>query len=203
MNSWTSHLRPLSAVLLVAGAASTAFAASSLGDATKDTAACCQLTTSLIQDVLRGKDAAGDERFFSTEGAPPNIHFLIDTSGSMRELPQVSNSLHDAFFNATINGCSNPRINAFQAANNWNPNFQYPIPDGGTGLGSDHGFPLLFQDDKLYGYMYWADLSDPEPQWTTKQEACQSQVPDWDTDRTADYDQCLQCLTDKGYYKLP
>ncbi|HEX8706566.1 MAG TPA: pilus assembly protein PilY, partial [Myxococcaceae bacterium] len=47
------------------------------------------------------------------------------------------------------------------------------------------------------------DLSDPEPQWTTKQEACQSQVPDWDTDRTADYDQCLQCLTDKGYYKLP
>ncbi|HLK99466.1 MAG TPA: hypothetical protein VK539_02735, partial [Myxococcaceae bacterium] len=79
MNSWTSHLRPLSAAVLVLGVTGIAFAQTNLGDGTKDTAACCQLTTSLIQDVLRGKDVAGDERFFASEGAPPNIHFVIDT----------------------------------------------------------------------------------------------------------------------------
>ncbi|HLL04589.1 MAG TPA: hypothetical protein VK539_28655, partial [Myxococcaceae bacterium] len=79
MHSWTSSLRPLSAVILVLGTTGFAFAQTNLGDGTKDTAACCQLTTSLIQDVLRGKDVAGDERFFASEGAPPNIHFVIDT----------------------------------------------------------------------------------------------------------------------------
>ncbi|HEX8697497.1 MAG TPA: hypothetical protein VF815_01540, partial [Myxococcaceae bacterium] len=85
MHSWTSRFRFLNVALLVLGVTSTAGAATTLGNPAEDTAACCQLTTSLIQDVLRGKDTAGDERFFSTEGAPPNIHFLIDTSGSMRE----------------------------------------------------------------------------------------------------------------------
>ena len=53
------------------------------------TVACCQLTTSLVNDVLRGSDVSGDERFFSAEGAPPNIHFIVDASRSMQELPQV------------------------------------------------------------------------------------------------------------------
>jgi len=203
MNSWTSHLRPLSAAVLVLGVTGIAFAQTNLGDGTKDTAACCQLTTSLIQDVLRGKDVAGDERFFASEGAPPNIHFVIDTSGSMKELAQISNSNHVEFFNMTSNGCTNPRLDAFAAANNWNPNFQYPIPDPGTGLGSDTGFPNLFQDSKFYGYMYWQAESSPQPQWTGREAACQSQVPDWAGARAADYAQCISCLSTKGWYKLP
>ena len=203
MDSWTSPLRLQNVALLVLGATSTAFAATNLGNPGADTAACCQLTTSLIQDVLRGKDSSGDERFFSAEGAPPNIHFLIDTSGSMKELPQISNSNHIEFFTNTTNGCVNARIDAFQVANSWNPNFAYPIPDPGTGLGSDNGFPLLFQDNKFYGYMYWADLSDPDPQWNTREEACQSQVPSWNGARAADYNRCLTCLNTEGYYKLP
>ncbi len=201
--SWTSHIRRLSAAVVVLGATGLAFAQTNLGDASKDTAACCQLTTSLIQDVLRGNDVAGDERFFSSEGAPPNIHFLIDTSGSMKELAQVSNSSHTEFFNITTNGCVNPRLDAFAAANAWNPNFQYPVPDPGTGLGSDSGFPNLFQDSKFYGYMYWSDLSNPPSQWDSREIACQTQVPDWAGARAADYAQCLSCLSTKGWYKLP
>ncbi|HLL06828.1 MAG TPA: pilus assembly protein PilY [Myxococcaceae bacterium] len=201
--SWTSHLRRLSATLVVLGATGLAFAQTHLGDASKDTAACCQLTTSLIQDVLRGKDVAGDERFFASEGAPPNIHFLIDTSGSMKELAQISNSNHTEFFNLTSNGCVNPRLDAFAAANGWDPNFLYPVPDPGTGLGSDNGFPNLFQDARFYGYMYWQDLSNPPTQWDGREAACQSQVPDWAGARAADYAQCLSCLSTKGYYKLP
>ena len=91
-HSWISILRRLCLGLAMLGVAGGAHA--ELGDPSDNTAACCQLTTSLVNDVLRGKDVSGDERFFSTDGAPPNIHFLVDASGSMRELPQVTNSEH-------------------------------------------------------------------------------------------------------------
>ncbi|HLL03554.1 MAG TPA: pilus assembly protein PilY [Myxococcaceae bacterium] len=180
-----------------------ASAASAQPGSVQQRAACCQLTTSLIQDVLSSKDPVADERLMQGEVTPPNIHFLLDTSGSMKELPQLTNSNHVDFFNITTNGCSNPRLNAFQASRAWNPNFAYPVPDPGTGFGSDQGFPNLFQDSKFYGYMYWGDLSDPPYQWVSKEHACQTQVPDWSGARAADYAQCLSCLNTKGYYKLP
>ncbi|WP_224361588.1 pilus assembly protein [Hyalangium versicolor] len=201
MHSWTPHLRRFCLGLAVLGTAGVAYA--QLGNSTSNSPACCQLTTSLVNDVIRGKDATGDERFFSTEGAPPNIHFLVDASGSMRELPQVINSGHVEFFNLTTNGCTNVRLDTFEASRGWDPTFQYPVPDPGTGLGADLGFPNLFQDAKFYGYMYWNDSSDPTPQWNSKEEACKSQVPNWNTSRTADYNKCLSCLSTKGFYKLP
>jgi type IV pilus assembly protein PilY1 len=162
--------------------------------------ACCQLTTSLVQDVVYGKDVPSDERLLINEGPPPNVHFLIDTSSSMRELPQVRNSSHSEFFSIT-NGCSNPRLDAFQVSRGWDPNLVYPVPDPGTGLGSDMGFPNLFQDDKYYGYLSWGDLSNPSPSFYTKETACQ-QVPNWNTTNAAEYSQCLSCLSTKGYYKV-
>jgi type IV pilus assembly protein PilY1 len=138
-----------------------------------------------------------------TVSAPPNIFIDVDTSGSYRELPQIRNSDHVEFFNNTTNGCSNPRLDATQASRGWNPNTLYPIPDPGTGLGGDIGFPNLFLDDKFYGYSYWGTSNNPPYQWASKEAACQSQVPDWNTTRAADYNQCLSCLSTKGYYKLP
>ncbi len=135
--------------------------------------------------------------------APPNIHFLLDTSGSMRELPQVNNSLHSEFFNITTNGCENPRLDAAEVSRGWDPNTLYPVPDVGTNLGSDTGFPNLFQDSKFYGYMYWNDSSNPASQWDSKEQACQMQVPYWDTTGASDYNLCLTCLSTKGYWKLP
>jgi type IV pilus assembly protein PilY1 len=138
-----------------------------------------------------------------TGGTPPNIHFIVDTSGSMRELPQVLASNHSEFFNITTSGCFNPRLDEFQNSHGWNPDTAYPVPDVGTQLGSDTGFPNLFQDSKFYGYMYWADSSNPAPQWNSKDEACQSRFANWATTDATEYNRCLSCLGLKGYYKVP
>jgi type IV pilus assembly protein PilY1 len=134
--------------------------------------------------------------------APANIHLLVDTSGSMRELPQVIASSHSEFFAITSSGCVNSRLDAFSASKGWNPNTLYPVADPGTGLGSDRGFPNLFQDSKFYGYMYWADSTNPAPQWDTKEQACQAQVPNWNTSNSSEYSLCQSCLSTKGYYKV-
>ncbi len=175
-------------LLGVAGAAS----------AQSNEAACCQLTTSLAQEALRGKDQPSDERFLNSEGPPPNVHFLVDTSCSMQELVQVSNSDHAAFF-AQGEGCTNSSLLALQAAKGWNPAITYPVPDMGTGLGSDTGKPALFQDQAFYAYMSWLDSSAPTVTWTTKEAACAAQH----TSGTAAYTSCVQCLATKGFYKKP
>jgi type IV pilus assembly protein PilY1 len=138
-----------------------------------------------------------------TAGTPPNLHVVIDTSGSMRELPQVLASSHSEFFDSTTSGCFNPRLDADQTSRGWSPDTAYPAPDQGTGLGSDTGFPNLFLDDKFYGYMYWGDTSNPAYNWISKEQACQSQVPNWSTTNAAEYSRCTSCLGLKGYYKVP
>jgi len=153
-----SHLLRLSATALLLTCAP---AWSSTPEPVAAKAACCQLTTSLAAEALRGQDITGDERFFMSEGTPPNVHFLIDTSASMRELPQVQEGNHEAFFSAG-DGCSNPDLLAMQAANGWDSTVRYPVPD------ADH--PTLFQDDKFYAYMFWEDLNAPTSQWNTKEE---------------------------------
>ncbi|WP_143076187.1 hypothetical protein [Stigmatella erecta] len=80
---------------------------------------------------------------------PPNIHFIVDVSGSMRDLPQIVSGQYKAFSDATVNGCENPALQAFSDGHGWDPSFQYPVPDAGTGLGTDVGFPNLFQDGKF------------------------------------------------------
>ncbi|MCY1082156.1 pilus assembly protein PilY [Archangium lansingense] len=157
-------------------------------------AACCQLTTSLASEALRGQDITGDERFFMSEGTPPNVHFLIDTSASMRELPQVDEGNHEAFF-AAGDGCSNPDLLAMQAANGWDPSVAYPVPD------ADH--PGLFKDDKFYAYMFWEDLNAPTAQWNTKEEVCAYQHPASADPTRALYNTCLSCMQTKGFYKRP
>jgi type IV pilus assembly protein PilY1 len=134
---------------------------------------------------------------------PPNVHFIIDTSGSMQELPQVLNSDHSQFFDITVNGCSNPRLDAFSASNGWVAGVSYLRPDRGTGQGSDTGFPNLFLDDKFYGYLHWQSSNAPAPQWSSREEACQSQVADWESTGATEYARCLSCLDTKGYYKVP
>ncbi len=134
---------------------------------------------------------------------PPNIHFLIDTSGSMRELPQVVNSDHEEFFNITVNGCNNPRLDAFSNSQGWVSAIVYPRPDRGTGHGADNGFPDLFSDDTFYGYMSWDNSNAPPPQWNSREEVCQSQVADWSGAGATEYSRCLSCLDTKGYYKAP
>ncbi|KFA87241.1 hypothetical protein [Archangium violaceum] len=184
-----SHLRRLSATALLLASVPAATA-----EDPGARAACCQLTTSLAAEALRGQDITGDERFFMSEGTPPNVHFLIDTSASMRELPQVNEGNHEAFF-AAGDGCSNPDLLAMQAANGWNPTTAYPVPD------ADHSG--LFRDDRFYAYMFWEDLNAPASQWNTKEEVCAYQHPESADPTRALYDACLSCLETKGFYKRP
>jgi type IV pilus assembly protein PilY1 len=134
---------------------------------------------------------------------PPNVHFIIDTSGSMKELPQVQSGDHSQFFALTVNGCTNPRLDAYISRNGWFAGQPYPQPDRGTGQGSDTGFPNLFLDDKFYGYMFWDESNAPAPQWNSREEACQGQVADWQGTGATEYSHCLSCLATQGYYKVP
>ena len=197
----------LAGAMLIGGLAILGPAHAGLGQA--DTSpACCQLTTTLAHEALKGGDLTGDERFFSTEGAPPNIHFLIDNSGSMTELPQ-----HDRI--GTQDRCGNTTLNDLLIAKAWDKNRMYPIPDPGTGLGSDNGFPNLFKDDSVYRYRSWGDSTSPTPSFSpgtnsAARRACFDLHPypggglnDKDAVPTLDFNACVTCLTDKGFYRKP
>jgi type IV pilus assembly protein PilY1 len=188
----TACLRSLSFAAAALLLAATLAHAELGGNETKP--ACCQLTTSLATDALRGDDLSGDERFFMNEGTPSNLHFLIDTSASMRELPQLLNGDHEAFF-ASGDGCTQPDLLAVQADKGWNPNTAYPVPDPDQ--------PGLFQDGKFYAYHYWEDLNAPPARWNTKEDACVEQHPATTDPSRTFYNQCLQCLNTKGFYKRP
>jgi type IV pilus assembly protein PilY1 len=194
-------MKRLCLALVLMGAAGAASA--QLGSSTTRPA-CCQLTTSLIQDVLN-LEPPSDERFLGapiSEGLPPNIHFIVDVSGSMRELPQIQNSQYKAFYDATVNGCENPALQSFSDSRGWDPNHVYPVPDTGTGLGSDLGFPNLFQDNRYYAMGLWGSSSNPAYQWATREQACQAQVPNWNSSGSAQYSLCRSCLASKGYFKV-
>jgi type IV pilus assembly protein PilY1 len=201
------HRFSLGALLLAAPLA----LASDLGSSATSTAACCQLTTTMANEAVRPLDIPGDERFFMTEGAPPNIHFLMDTSGSMKELPQIKKSDHNTFYNRgdtnaadpLHTGCNNTDLTAVQASRAWDPNKVYAQPDLGTGEGSDDGHPNLFLDNKYYAYMDWEDSSSPNVTWHTREDACKAQYGNWATTEAARYNNCLSCLQTKGYFKRP
>jgi type IV pilus assembly protein PilY1 len=59
-----------------------------------DQATCCTATSSLASTV--NNPVNGDESFFSLPTGPSNVMFLLDTSGSMLNLPQCGDSAWDA-----------------------------------------------------------------------------------------------------------
>lgn len=200
--------------LLLAGPLALAQATVTMGSATpvgKQSAACCQLTTTLANEAIRPQDIPGDEQFFLTEGAPPNIHFLIDTSGSMQEFPQIDASDHDTFFkkgdtnaaDPTHTGCNNTDLLATESSRSWDYTKVYPVPDEGTGLGSDTGHPDLFRDDKVYLYMSWGDSSSPAPAWADQDSACKWEYPLFASTQATQYNNCKKCLLQKGFFKKP
>ena len=118
---------------------------------------------------------------YAQQVAPPNVHFLLDTSGSMRELPQIKNSAHSTFFNNTINGCSNPHLDAVETAAELGSHHRLSGSGCGHGPGLGHGLPEPVPGHKFYAYMGWDDSSSPPYQWDSQEQACQSQVPNWST----------------------
>jgi type IV pilus assembly protein PilY1 len=180
-------------------------------------AACCQLTTSLAQDALQGPDLTGDERFFMSSGAPPNIHFILDTSGSMVEPPIITASNYVSFFSAGLK-CDNTLVNSYELDNGWDPNKLYPPPDPGTDYGNDHkgdwddmfgpydATQAASSDTHVWRMMTWKDdlyTSNPGPKYAKFEDACESLHDPDDSDEKADYDACVACLKSAGYWFDP
>ncbi len=159
-----------------------------------DQAACCLPTTSRL-DGLMNPAKGGDEKFFSRPGGPPNVLFVIDTSGSMHAWPKKWSDVRgcsDSF----LNGLGYDKNEAYarlwtglssQSADWWANAKYYDAPANGYGtffgvspnLGKD---PVTNQN--------WA------APWTTAAEACKT-IPGIGT---SDQDSCQTCLDTRGYY---
>ena len=147
-----------------------------------DQAACCLPTTSRL-DALMNPVQGGDEKFFSKTSGPPNILFIIDTSGSMHDWPTTW---------PTTKGCSH----AF---------FQE------LGYKSDEIYPRLWTDlntqssdwfatNRYYnapsnGYGFSFQGAPTASVWNSTVDACTG-VSNAAADRTL----CQQCLESAGYY---
>ena len=192
-----------------------------IGSATS-TVACCQLTTSLGNDQIRGRDVLGDERFFMADSTPPNIHFQIDTSVAMLELPQIQNSDQVTFFNSepvdpNWTGCTNSYLVAEETARNWNPTNSYPPVDTGV-IPNDAGFPTLFVEKdasdglpRFYSYMSWTDprlqnaptpIQDRQKKDISSSAGVCATLHNPTTEPGA-YQLCQKCLDQRGFYKKP
>ncbi|WNG49497.1 pilus assembly protein PilY [Archangium minus] len=145
-----------------------------------DQAACCLPTTSRL-DSLMNPTQGGDEKFFSRPGGPPNILFIIDTSGSMHAWPMTWPS---------TKGCSYDPINNL----GYNKDETYPRLWTGLKTQSDDWFATSkYYDAPASGYGYNFKNPPVASSWTNTTDAC-SAMP------KADRPLCQQCLDTEGYY---
>src|SRR5437867_2583212 len=81
-------------------------------------AACCMRGSSTANNGVRSAGLDSDEKFFLVQGAPPNLIFLIDNSGSMNDLPYPAD---DTPTRAAGTGCNNTLYDAIIVSNGFNP----------------------------------------------------------------------------------
>ncbi|QRK08378.1 pilus assembly protein PilY [Archangium violaceum] len=145
-----------------------------------DQAACCLPTTSRL-DSLMNPVQGGDEKFFSRPGGPPNILFIIDTSGSMHAWPMTW---------PTSKGCSHDQINNL----GYNEEETYPRLWTGLKTQSDDWFATnKYYDAPAGGYGYNFKGAPSANSWTSPADACGAMPK-------ADRSLCQQCLDTRGYY---
>lgn len=177
-------------------------------------------------------------RTFAVQGVPfcdaVNVMLLLDTSDSMFELGYPTYLTYTSTLPATrdpaLSRCNNPVIDAYLAANGWNPANDYPPLDLGVdpvALPGDTGFPkhfdqnMYYVDDNPYGQgghygwlEMWTDarlLTNPAITFAT--EPSQSNPGNWygiapnlkmgACDRTSNPAECMACVNTKGYYLDP
>ena len=149
-----------------------------------DQAACCLPTTSRL-DALMNPVKGSDEKFFSRPGGPPNILFVIDTSGSMHSWPKTW---------PTTKGCSNSFLNGLGYTNAE----QYPRLWTGLSSQSDEWFAnTKYYEAPSNGYgVIFGGSPQNTSTWTDVTNACSS-IKDINA---ADQTTCRSCLDTRGYY---
>ncbi|HEX8440468.1 pilus assembly protein PilY [Archangium sp.] len=157
-----------------------------------DQAACCLPTTSRL-DALMNPIKGGDEKFFSRPGGPPNILFVIDTSGSMHNWPKAwpeTKGCSDTF----LNGLGYDKAETYdrlwtgintQSNEWWATEKYYDAPKEGYGV--------LFGSSPTLGKNP-ADDTRWTP-WTSAADACKT-LPGIGSDQGT----CESCLANQGYY---
>lgn len=174
-------------------------AAAALGTATSSFAQteteCCLRGTSASYAGVHSIGQEADEKFFTVKGAPPNMMVLLDTSGSMKDLPVppwvASTSPETA-------RCKNPVYDAIIKAGAFDMSKSYPPSDLGVApcpapgcWTGDKGFPDLFKELSFYRYRDWTDSTATA---RTADDACSY---------TSSPYECRLCVTRTGYYIDP
>lgn len=151
-----------------------------------DNAACCLPTTSKL-DQLMNPIRGGDEKFFARAGGPPNVLFIIDTSGSMDAWPKAWPS---------TKGCADP----FLSGLGYDPGTVYPRMYTGVNQQSSNWFAtntyyLVNEDSSGKHVGYGTDFggSPDSTTWSNTTDAC-SAMP------SEDQSACRSCLDTEGYY---
>jgi type IV pilus assembly protein PilY1 len=150
-----------------------------------DQAACCLPTTSRL-DALMNPPRGGDEKFFSRPGGPPNVLFVIDTSGSMhswpRDWPTKTKGCSDSFLNGLGYDTNTTYDRMWTGLNSqssewWDNAKYYDAPDKGYGV-------------------FFANTPSGSS-WTTPSAACSSMDSKMSS---TDLGDCQKCLDSQGYY---
>lgn len=182
-------------------AALCSLAVASTGEAAEaecSAASCLRATSTAMASVNRtGTDA--DEQFFMSKPAPPNLMFVLDTSGSMMDLPIPPSRFEE---HERGDGCNNPVYDALLEAGGFSMSKSYPPPDLGVApdeWGGDDGFPNLFQENRFYRYRGWNEKNATS---YTAEDACRSvgTGPGHDGSVTNRRQRCVWCVKNKGYY---
>ncbi|WP_375771848.1 PilC/PilY family type IV pilus protein [Archangium gephyra] len=149
-----------------------------------DQAACCLPTTSRL-DALMNPAKGSDEKFFSRPGGPPNILFVIDTSGSMHSWPKSW---------PTTKGCSSSFLNGL----GYSSTEQYPRLWTGLSSQSNDWFANnSYYEAPSEGYgVIFGNAPKNTNIWADTTNACSSISGISSSDQTT----CRSCLDTRGYY---
>jgi type IV pilus assembly protein PilY1 len=149
-----------------------------------DEAACCAPTTSRL-DALMNPTKGSDENFFSRPGGPPNILFMVDTSGSMAAWPAAW---------PDDKGCGSTFINGL----GYNKDETYPRLWTGINQQSADWFNTSLYyivDNDGYGVNFGQKPTGNT--WAKVTDACSNVHSGMSG---ADKQECAQCLDSRGYY---
>ncbi|MBM7114675.1 PilC/PilY family type IV pilus protein [Archangium primigenium] len=148
-----------------------------------DQAACCLPTTSRL-DSLMNPVQGGDEKFFSKTSGPPNILFIIDTSGSMHAWPTTW---------PTTRGCNHAFFNEL----GYKPDEVYPRLWTDLNTQSNDWFATSkYYTAPTAGYGVAFQTAPVSTSWANVNDACGTAVSSNAQERA----DCRQCLDTKGYY---
>ena len=192
-------MKRLSLVLVLLAAAGPASA--QLGSPT-DSPACCQLTTSLIKDVVRGKDAPGDERFFRHHAAQhplPGRHLGLHARAAAGAEQRARHLLQH--HHQRVREPAPGRVRD-------QPRLEPELPSTrcrtrARGWARTRASPTCSRTTSSTATCTGRTAATRRRSGTPRSRPASRRCPNWNTPTPRSTTRCLTCLSTKGYYKVP